>query len=456
MPRPQVRAGHPEGLLPAPGDPLPGVQRRALGQAERSLVDRRPARRAARAGRRTTRRSTRRSRRSKRSFADGPKRSARRRRRRSSRSIKAIEGASASEPRADRLGRRRLERAGRDPDPAAGQSRHARPEGRPGRPRLLDRSRQSLRAEAALAGLELDRPSAGPGALADEARLAAGGVAGAGAGQPDLAAPFRHRPGRDVRQPRLYRLAADPSRAARVPGRRARPVGLECQGAAPPDRDLDGLSTVERAASGGRAHRSRQPTAGPLPAPSARRRVDPRRDARRLRRAGRPPGRPVRPDRADRFGRGRRRPNRPPARPGARSISSSAAPRSPACSTSSTPPRSSPPAPAASPRPSPSNRSACSTPTSSWPGPGSWRERLERASAIMRSERPTPGSRGPSCWSSAAARAGRSATRPGGSWRRSPPDTPACPPPTPAAAPGPTSARCYWPATHSSMSSESP
>ena len=35
MPRPQVRAGHPGGLLPPPGDPVSGVQRRALGQAER-------------------------------------------------------------------------------------------------------------------------------------------------------------------------------------------------------------------------------------------------------------------------------------------------------------------------------------------------------------------------------------------------------------------------------------
>ena len=96
---------------------------------------------------------------------------------------------------------------------------------------------------------ELDRPAAGPGAVADPARLATGGAPGAGAGQPDLAASLRHRPGRHVRQPRLHRLAADASRAARVPGRRAGAIGLERQGAAPPDRDLDGLSPVERAAA---------------------------------------------------------------------------------------------------------------------------------------------------------------------------------------------------------------
>ena len=44
VPRPQVRAGHAEGVLPAPGDPLPGVQRRELGQAQRPRGGRRPAR----------------------------------------------------------------------------------------------------------------------------------------------------------------------------------------------------------------------------------------------------------------------------------------------------------------------------------------------------------------------------------------------------------------------------
>ena len=46
--------------------------------------------------------------------------------------------------------------------------------------------------EAAVRGLSLDRAAACPGSLAYEARLAAGCAAGAGTGQPDLAAPFRH------------------------------------------------------------------------------------------------------------------------------------------------------------------------------------------------------------------------------------------------------------------------
>ena len=43
MPRSQVRADHAGGLLPPPGDPVSGVQCRALGQAERADHDRRPS-----------------------------------------------------------------------------------------------------------------------------------------------------------------------------------------------------------------------------------------------------------------------------------------------------------------------------------------------------------------------------------------------------------------------------
>ncbi len=47
---------------------------------------------------------------------------------------------TAAESRPDRLGRRRLERAGGDPDPGAGQLRHTGPQGRAGRPGLPGRS----------------------------------------------------------------------------------------------------------------------------------------------------------------------------------------------------------------------------------------------------------------------------------------------------------------------------
>ena len=61
--------------------------------------------------------------------------------------IEAIEGAAAAQPRPDRLGRRRVERAGRDPDPASGATpRTPGREGRPGRSGLLDRPGQPLRA----------------------------------------------------------------------------------------------------------------------------------------------------------------------------------------------------------------------------------------------------------------------------------------------------------------------
>ena len=62
-------------------------------------------------------------------------------------------------------------------------------------------------------------------------------------------------------------------------------IRLERQGAAPPDPDLVGLSPVEHAPPGGRPNRSRQSPAGALSAAPARRRGDPRRHARRHRRA---------------------------------------------------------------------------------------------------------------------------------------------------------------------------
>ena len=164
----------------------------------------------------------------------------------------------------------------------------------------MSRSRRSRGA--------LDRPAAGPGALAHQARLAARGPAGAGAGQPDLAAPLRHRPGRHVRQPGLHRRAADAPRAARIPGRRARPLGLERQGAAPPDPDLRGLPAVERTSARG-SSRSTPTTAcwrGTRSAGSTPRRsatpCSPPRASSTTARAG-----PTSPTETDRRRRGRRR-----------------------------------------------------------------------------------------------------------------------------------------------------
>ncbi len=121
--------------------------------------------------------------------------------------IEAIAARSTAEPRPDRRGHRRLERAGGGPDPGPGQLRRAGSQGRAGRPGLPVRPRQPIRAGSGLGRPGLDGPPAGPGALADEARLATGGAPGAGAGQPDLAGAFRHRPGGHAREPRLHRRA---------------------------------------------------------------------------------------------------------------------------------------------------------------------------------------------------------------------------------------------------------
>ena len=60
-------------------------------------------------------------------------------------------------------------------------------------------------------------------------------------GQPGLAAPVRPRPGADARQLRRRRPAAQPSRAARPPGRLVHGERLVDQGADPPDRAQPGL-----------------------------------------------------------------------------------------------------------------------------------------------------------------------------------------------------------------------
>ena len=75
-------------------------------------------------------------------------------------------------------------------------------------------------------------------------------------------------------------------------------VGLERQGAAPADPDVDRLPPVEPQPRRGVPGRSRQPPPLAIPAPPARRRGDPRRDARRQRRARRPAGGAVRPRRS--------------------------------------------------------------------------------------------------------------------------------------------------------------
>ena len=78
----------------------------------------------------------------------------------------------------------------------------------------------------------------GPGPLAGRSPQSADGT---GRRQPDLASLFRPRPGRDRQRLRHARDAADPSRAARLAGLRARRPGLEPEGDPPPDRELGDL-----------------------------------------------------------------------------------------------------------------------------------------------------------------------------------------------------------------------
>ena len=87
----------------------------------------------------------------------------------------------------------------------------------------------------ALARWLTERPGAGPD--------------GAGDGQPDLAASLRQADRADAVGLRPPRHAADPSRAARMAGRRVRRLGLVDQGDAPADHALEDLSARLRADS---------------------------------------------------------------------------------------------------------------------------------------------------------------------------------------------------------------
>ena len=156
---------------------------------------------------------------------------------------------SEAEPRPDRLGRRRVERPRRGPAPAAGQSRDARPGGRPGRTGILDRSRQPVRSGAALAGLGstgrrlalarwLTKPGSRPAALL--ARVPANRIWQHHFGTGLVATPENlGYTGSPPTHPELLEFLADDCCA-----------GLEPQGAAPPDRELDDLSAVERTPPG--------------------------------------------------------------------------------------------------------------------------------------------------------------------------------------------------------------
>ena len=113
----------------------------------------------------------------------------------------------------------------------SGQPEHSGTPARPGSAWVSHRCRQSLRGSTTSAGSTLDGPAAGPGAVVDQARLAPCGASGPGAGQPHLAASFRHGAGRDIRQSGIYWLAAVaprrswnswlPSWSARAGGARA-------------------------------------------------------------------------------------------------------------------------------------------------------------------------------------------------------------------------------------------
>ncbi len=137
--------------------------------------------------------------------------------------IDATNAGGDYQSRQDRMGWRCLRRPGGDTDLPAGQSGHARPQGRAGRSGLLDRRGQSVRSQAPFR--RRDRAASRAGTVAHEAWFAPRCAPGACARQPHLAALFRHRSGRDLRQPGLYRLAPVASRAARVPRRFAAAPG---------------------------------------------------------------------------------------------------------------------------------------------------------------------------------------------------------------------------------------
>ena len=133
-----------------------------------------------------------------------------------------------------------------------GQPGHAGPGRGPGRAGVLDRPGQSIRARSRqFPGLSstgrrlalarwLTRPGSRPAALL--ARVLANRIwqhhFGTGLAATSDNLGYTGRP-------------ADPSRAARIPGRRAGPIGLERQGLASPDPELVGLSAVERPSARG-------------------------------------------------------------------------------------------------------------------------------------------------------------------------------------------------------------
>ena len=383
---------------------------------------------------------------------------ARRRRRRPGGALKpaieAIEARRRPEPRPDRLGRRRLEptRPRSRSWSGATTPRRAAKVG-PGVPAFLSDPDNRLSSRIRLGRAGLDRPSAGPGALADAARLAAGGAAGARAGQPDLAGPFRHRAGRHAREPRatparrpshpelleflaaelarsgwsakaLHRMIVTSTAYRQSSAPRPRPRGsipttacspaTRCAGSTP-SRSATRCSPPPASWTTAPAARTSRPT-GPARARSSSTRIDPGRDAA----LG---VSPAAPDPGRQPARGLRRPlDRHHLHP---------------------PPAVDRPAPVAQPAQFRLRR-----------GPRGQAGRAARPRVRPLQPRTTPGSSGPSCWSSAGPRPGPSATRPAGSCESSRPDIRASPPPKPAAAPGSTSARCCWPATHSSMSSD--
>ena len=175
---------------------------------------------------------------------------------------------SAEPGRRDRRHVRRGARPGRDARPAPRQSQPAR---------ATRSSRACRRSWARLAPTFAN----GPGkrrALADWLTDRAQPADGPRDGQPALAVPLRPRHRADAQRLRQARRAADPSRAARLAGRRAHGRRLAAQADAPADHALERLPDVVAGDAGRAGRRPGQPLVLAVPDAPAHGRGGPRLD----------------------------------------------------------------------------------------------------------------------------------------------------------------------------------